>query len=67
MTIDGTIVLTVDSLSPFAIVVDNGAPPASTGKVSPKTGVSEMNYVAYVITFVVLGSAAVAFSKKTAA
>ena len=64
-TIDenGVITMTVDKLSPFAIVKDCGAAP-TPGKDSPQTGVTERSYTIEAISAVLLIAGAVVIGKK---
>jgi len=64
-TIDenGVITMTVDKLSPFAIVKDSGKAPEATTQ-SPQTGVTEHGMVAAAISAVILAAGAVVIGKK---
>ncbi|MCI8389054.1 MAG: hypothetical protein HFE63_11405 [Clostridiales bacterium] len=62
---DGEIIVTVSSLSPFAIVVDNGAAPAVDGDTkSPQTGVSTAAIVLASVSFAGAGAAFVVKSRR---
>lgn len=61
---NGEIIVTVSSLSPFAIVVDNGAAPADDGTKSPQTGVSTAAVVLCSVSFAGAGAAFVAKSRR---
>lgn len=67
-TIDGqsVITITVESLSPFAVIKDTGAAPAVTPDApdSPQTGVEARSYVLPVIGLVLIAGAAVVVTKK---
>lgn len=64
-TIDENNVITVsvDSLSPFAIIKDSGKAPSSDVQ-SPQTGVSETGVVAAAISMIVFAAGAVVVGKK---
>lgn len=60
---NGVITMTIDKLSPFAIVKDNGAAPVAT-VTSPQTGVTEFAAAAAVLGMAALAAGGIAVGKK---
>ena len=60
---NGVITMTVDKLSPFAIVKDSGKAP-TTDVQSPQTGVSDTGLILTAVATVILAAGAVVFGKK---
>lgn len=60
---NGVITMTVDKLSPFAIVKDSGKAP-TTDVQSPQTGVSDTGLIVTAVSAVILAAGAVVIGKK---